>query len=46
MAIGSLIDHQLIAVAARDLVRAKVFAEKYNVPLAYGSYTEMLENPA
>ncbi len=45
MAIGSLIDHQLIAVAARDLVRAKVFAEKYNVPLAYGSYTEMLENP-
>ncbi|MCC8102469.1 MAG: Gfo/Idh/MocA family oxidoreductase [Clostridiales bacterium] len=31
----------LYAVAARDGVRAKAFAEKYGVEKSYGSYEEM-----
>lgn len=34
------------AVAARDLQRAQSFAKKHNIPLAYGNYAEMLQNPA
>lgn len=35
-------DVQLIAVGARDLDRAKAFANDFQVPHAYGSYEEML----
>lgn len=38
-------DVTLYAVAARDLDRAKAFAEKYGFPTAYGSYEEMLSDP-
>jgi len=33
------------AVAARDLERAKTFAEKWGIKKAYGSYEEMLKDP-
>lgn len=33
------------AVAARDIKRAQVFADKYGFIRAYGSYTDMLEDP-
>jgi D-xylose 1-dehydrogenase (NADP+, D-xylono-1,5-lactone-forming) len=33
---------QLVAVASRDLERARAFAGKHDIPRAYGSYEEML----
>lgn len=38
-------EHQLSAVAARDLDRAKEFAQKHDVIKAFGSYKEMAECP-
>lgn len=38
-------DHQLVAVAARDLGRAGEFAKKFGVSKAYGSYTELAQDP-
>ncbi|KAL6053698.1 hypothetical protein STEG23_018931 [Scotinomys teguina] len=38
-------EHQVVAVAARDLDRAKAFAQKYNIPKAYGSYKELAKDP-
>ena len=38
-------DVTLYAVAARELDRAKAFAEKYGFRRAYGSYEEMLADP-
>ena len=38
-------DVTLYAVAARDLDRARAFAEKYGFRRAYGSYEEMLADP-
>lgn len=38
-------DHKLVAVAARDLGRAKEFAEKFGVKKAYGSYLELAQDP-
>lgn len=37
---------ELYAVAARDLARAQAFAEEEQIPHAYGSYEEMLQDPA
>lgn len=36
---------QVVAVAARDLSRAKEFAQKHNIPKAYGSYEELAKDP-
>ena len=36
---------KLMAVASRDLDRAKEFAEKYDAPYAYGSYAELADCP-
>jgi len=36
---------ELFAVASRDLDRAKAYAEKENIPKAYGSYEKMLADP-
>lgn len=36
---------ELVAVASRDLDRAKAYAEKENIPKAYGSYDEFLADP-
>uniref|UniRef100_A0A673V871 Trans-1,2-dihydrobenzene-1,2-diol dehydrogenase n=1 Tax=Suricata suricatta TaxID=37032 RepID=A0A673V871_SURSU len=38
-------EHQVVAVAARDLSRAKEFARKYDIPKAYGSYEELAKDP-
>ncbi|KAF5925908.1 trans-1,2-dihydrobenzene-1,2-diol dehydrogenase [Diceros bicornis minor] len=38
-------EHQVVAVAARDLSRAKEFARKHDIPKAYGSYEELAEDP-
>ncbi|XP_069857116.1 trans-1,2-dihydrobenzene-1,2-diol dehydrogenase isoform X1 [Dipodomys merriami] len=38
-------DHQVVAVAARDLSRAKEFARKHDIPKAYGSYAELAKDP-
>ena len=42
---GSVPDVTVAAVAARDLARAEAFALRYGIPLAYGSYQEMLDDP-
>lgn len=38
-------DHQIVAVAARDLKRAQVFANRFDIPKAYSSYLELAQNP-
>ncbi|KAM6223621.1 trans-1,2-dihydrobenzene-1,2-diol dehydrogenase [Rhynchocyon petersi] len=38
-------EHQVVAVAARDLSRAKEFACKHDIPKAYGSYEELAQDP-
>ncbi|KAJ8272268.1 hypothetical protein COCON_G00111270 [Conger conger] len=38
-------DHQVVAVAARDLGRAQEFAKKHNIPKAYGNYEELAKDP-
>jgi len=35
---------ELVAVASRDLGRARAFAEQHAIPRAYGSYDELLES--
>ncbi len=37
---------ELYAIASRDAARADEFAQKYNIQKAFGSYTQMLEDPA
>ena len=37
---------RLAAVASRDAEKARVFAEKYGFARSYGSYQEMLQDPA
>lgn len=37
---------ELAAVGARDLDRARAVADKWEVPTAYGSYAELLADPA
>lgn len=39
-------DVTLYAIAARDLPRAQAFADQYGVQKAFGSYEEMLADPA
>nr|WP_318710799.1 Gfo/Idh/MocA family oxidoreductase [uncultured Treponema sp.] len=34
------------AIASRSLEKAQEFAREFNIPKAYGSYEEMLQNPA
>jgi len=36
---------KLYAVASRDALRSKVFAEKFNIPKVYANYEEMLADP-
>jgi predicted dehydrogenase len=35
---------ELVAVASRDLAIAKAYATQWNIPLAFGSYQEMLDS--
>lgn len=41
----TLAPFQVVAVAARDLSRAKEFALKHDIPKAYGSYEELAKDP-
>lgn len=34
-------DHQVVAIAAKDKSRAKVFADDFGIPTYYGSYEEL-----
>uniref|UniRef100_A0A5F9CMA9 Trans-1,2-dihydrobenzene-1,2-diol dehydrogenase n=1 Tax=Oryctolagus cuniculus TaxID=9986 RepID=A0A5F9CMA9_RABIT len=38
-------EHQVVAVAARDLRRAEEFARTHGIPKAYGSYEELAKDP-
>lgn len=38
-------EHQLVAVAARNLEAAKEFSKVHNIPNAYGSYEELVKDP-
>jgi len=46
-ALGTLSDndHQVVAVAARDLDRAEQFAKRFGVPKAYEGYLALAEDP-
>ena len=35
----------LVAVASRDIERAQQYAREWNIPIAFGSYEELLEDP-
>ncbi|KAG7463951.1 hypothetical protein MATL_G00182060 [Megalops atlanticus] len=37
-------DHQVLAVAARDLRHAQEFAERHSIPRSYGSYEELAKD--
>jgi len=37
--------HQLVAIGARDKVRADEFAKQYMIEKAYGSYQEVIDDP-
>ncbi|KAK7479558.1 hypothetical protein BaRGS_00029195 [Batillaria attramentaria] len=37
-------DHQIVAVGARRLEDARQFADRFNIPRAYGSYEELAED--
>ncbi|XP_020859666.1 trans-1,2-dihydrobenzene-1,2-diol dehydrogenase isoform X2 [Phascolarctos cinereus] len=38
-------EHQIAAVAARDLGRAQDFARRHEIPKSYGSYEELMKDP-
>lgn len=40
-----MVKWQVVAVAARDLKHAQEFAQKHNIPRAYGSYEELAKDP-
>jgi xylose dehydrogenase (NAD/NADP) len=44
-AIRMLKNNQVLAVASRDLTRATTFAAKMEIPKAYGSYQDLLNDP-
>lgn len=37
-------EHQVVAVGARDLHHAEMFAKRFNIPNAYGSYLELAQD--
>lgn len=38
-------EHQVVAVAARDISRAQQFAKLFEIPKAYGNYLELAQDP-
>jgi len=44
-ALNSMEDTMLAAVASRDIGRAKLFAEKFQIEKVYGSYEELAKDP-
>src|SRR5882757_1363302 len=45
---GAALSEQVdvVAVGSRDLGRAKAFAQRHGIPVAHGSYEELLADPA
>lgn len=43
--LGALDDIQAYAVASRTPEKARAFADKWNIPQAYGSYSELISDP-
>ncbi|KAF7238825.1 Trans-1,2-dihydrobenzene-1,2-diol dehydrogenase [Varanus komodoensis] len=39
-------EHQVVAIASRDLSRAQEYARRHGIAKAYGSYTELAEDPS
>lgn len=37
-------DHQIVAVGARSLDRAKIFAQKFDIPTWYEGYDELVQD--
>jgi len=44
-ALESVDNSELYAVASRDILKADGFASKFNIPVSYGSYEELVEDP-
>lgn len=44
-ALNSMKDSELVAIAARDIDRANMFADRFHVKKAYGSYEELAKDP-
>ncbi|XP_063069491.1 trans-1,2-dihydrobenzene-1,2-diol dehydrogenase-like [Engraulis encrasicolus] len=38
-------EHQVVAVAARDIIQSQNFAKKHGIPRVYGSYEELAKDP-
>ena len=45
LGITPLKDIEIYAIASRSIEKAKEFATEHNIPAAYGSYEEMLDDP-
>lgn len=45
LGIAPLKDIEIYAIASRSIEKAKEFATEHNIPAAYGSYEEMLDDP-
>ncbi len=43
--LNGLTDCKAYAIASRSMEKAEAFASKWNIPKAYGSYTELLNDP-
>jgi D-xylose 1-dehydrogenase (NADP+, D-xylono-1,5-lactone-forming) len=44
-ALKASVQNELVAVASRDLEHARKYAQEWKIPAAYGSYTELLNDP-
>jgi dihydrodiol dehydrogenase / D-xylose 1-dehydrogenase (NADP) len=44
--VSALPDAEVYAVGSRDPIKAELFADKYNIPVSYGSYQELVDDPA
>lgn len=44
-ALAPLKEARVLAIASRTLEKAQAFADKYNLPKAYGSYEELVNDP-
>ena len=43
--LAAMDDMQCLAIGSRSLEKAHAFAKRFDIPLAYGSYQELLEDP-
>lgn len=43
--LNGMSDCEAYAIGSRSIEKAKAFAQKWNIPKAYGSYTELIDDP-